>query len=194
VASVTRATAFRRSSYNAAIMVVCRLDRKVTDMQFTEVVNRLTGISCPIFGVSWNPSEADVTKARRVLAFLEDRRVLYVPAEMERPDYCVRSVLEIRQFLTTEVSNRDFDSELAHSLRAMRAACRKFLETVQHDRRDIIVFANHLHHHASWVFNGALGELRGVFGLHIAKLAAQHGLDVEDTLAAILPAQEDRAA
>jgi hypothetical protein len=25
--------------------VVCRLDRKVTDMQFTEVVNRLTGIA-----------------------------------------------------------------------------------------------------------------------------------------------------
>jgi hypothetical protein len=37
------------------------------------------------------------------------------------------------------------------------------------------------------VFNGALGEMRGVFGIHIAKLAAQYGLDVEDDLASILP-------
>ena len=42
-------------------------------------------------------------------------------------------------------------------------------------------------HWASWVFTGALGEMRGVFGVHIARLAASHGLDVEDELATIIP-------
>jgi hypothetical protein len=37
----------------------------------------------------------------------------------------------------------------------------------------------------------ALGELRGVFGIHIAKLAAEYGLDIEDDLASILPARDD---
>jgi hypothetical protein len=41
------------------------------------------------------------------------------------------------------------------------------------------------------VFNGALGELCGVFGVHLAQLAAQYGLDIEDDLASILPAGEE---
>ena len=36
-------------------------------------------------------------------------------------------------------------------------------------------------------FNQALGELRGVVGTEVAKIAAAHGLDVEDGLASILP-------
>jgi hypothetical protein len=43
----------------------------------------------------------------------------------------------------------------------------------------------------NWVFNSALGELRGIIGLHVAALAAQHGLDVEGDLAAVLPAADD---
>jgi hypothetical protein len=41
------------------------------------------------------------------------------------------------------------------------------------------------------VFNGAVGEFRGVFGIHIARLAASHGLDIEGDLASILPAAGD---
>lgn len=162
-------------------------------MKFKEIVNRLTGVSSPIFGVSWNPVEADVTKARRVITFLEDRRVLYVPSQMEMPEHCVQSVLEIRRFLTTEIGNVGFDDEFSESLRGMRAACRKFLNTAQSERGDVVRFGGHNNHWASWVFNGALGEMRGVFGIHIAKIAALHGLDVEDELAAILPASDDIA-
>jgi hypothetical protein len=46
-------------------------------MKFTEIANRLTGISTPLLGVSWQPNYREVSAARRVIAFLEDRRVLY---------------------------------------------------------------------------------------------------------------------
>jgi uncharacterized protein DUF6650 len=159
-------------------------------MKFKEIANRLTGISCPVFGVSWNPVEAEVTKARRIISFLEDRRVLYNPSEMEMPQHCVQSVLEIRGFLTSEIGGLAFDDHLAGSLRAMRAACRKFLDTVQAERGEIVVSANRLNHYASWIFKGALGELRGVFGIHIANVAVQFGLDVENDLASILPVRD----
>jgi hypothetical protein len=160
-------------------------------MKFQEIVSRLTGISTPVFGISWNPPEPESVIARRIITFLEDRRVLYAPSKMETPAHCVESVIQIRGFLTAELAQLDSGTELARTMRAMRAACRKFLNTV--DGRDgrIIRFGDQYGHWASWVFNGALGEMRGVFGIHIAKLAAQYGLDVEDELASILPGKDE---
>lgn len=164
-------------------------------MRFREIISRVSGLSSPIFGVSWTPPETEIAVARRVVSYMEDRRVLYNPSEMEVPEHCVESVLDIRRFLTRELAPLSEDSELKASLRAMRAACRKFLNTVAVDSRsEIVRFGAHRGHSASWEFNGAVGELRGVFGVHLARMAAQHGLEVEDALAAILPAHEDADA
>jgi hypothetical protein len=156
-------------------------------MKFDSILRRVTGLSCPVFGVSWTPPESRRDAARRLVMFLEDRRVLYAPASMEVPEHCVSSVIELRRFLTGELQ-RGSDDELAKSIRAMRAACRKFLDVA---REDVIHFGHHRGHWASWVFNGALGELRGVFGVHLAQIAVEYGLEVEDELAAILPAEDE---
>lgn len=159
-------------------------------MKFKEVAKRVTGLSTPIFGVSWTPSESERVAARRILAELEDRRVLYNPAEMEVPDHCVMSVIDIRRMLSNEIGSLDEKAPLAKSLRAMRGACRKFLNTTQTDHR-IVRYGSHLGHFSSWHFNSAVGELRGVFGVHLAQIATQYGLDIEDELASILPAEEE---
>jgi hypothetical protein len=161
-------------------------------MKFTEIVARLTGISCPIFGVSWNPSEAEVTAAKRVISFLEDRRVLYNPTTMEVPSHCAMSVVDIRRFLTEELGLLDPHNELAKNLQAMRAACRKFLDAVQEEesRPDFIDDPVRLRWSlGSWIFLSALGELRAVVGIHVAQIAVRNGLDVESDLASILPAE-----
>ncbi|MFT6556953.1 DUF6650 family protein [Sneathiella sp.] len=155
-------------------------------MKFKEVASRVTGLSSPIFGISWNPPEPEIAVARRIITFLEDRRVLYVPSEMESPEYCVRSVLKIRSFLTEQLSGLSTKSDLTDTIRALRSSCRKFLNTVG-ENNEIVAHGAHQGHWASWVFNGAVGEMRGVFGIHIARLAASHGLDVEDELATIIP-------
>lgn len=159
-------------------------------MKFREMVSRVTGISCPVFGVQWNPPETECAVARRAVVFLEDRRVLFTPSSMEVPHDCVESVLRIREYLTGELQKLDSKAQLAGNLRAMRAACRKFLDTVQTDDRNVVRFGGQYGHWASWVFNGALGELRGVFGIHVLQIALAHGLDIEDELAAILPSAD----
>ena len=140
-------------------------------LKFKEAASRLTGFSVPLFGVQWNPPEAECVAARRVLAFLEDRRVLYVPSEMEAPDHCMQSVIMIREFLTAELGKLQPGDALASILIPIRSACRKFLSTVEADERRAIRFGAHQGHFASWIFNGAVGELRGVVGLHVARLA-----------------------
>ncbi|WP_455384345.1 DUF6650 family protein [Acidihalobacter prosperus] len=159
-------------------------------MKFSEIAKRLTGFSTPVFGVSWDPSESERAVAKRVIAQLEDRRVLYNPSEMEVPDQCVTSVVDIRRMLSRELGSLEDKSTLAKSLRAMRAACRKFLDSVQADER-IVLFGAQAGHFASWQFNGAVGELRGAFGIHLAQIATQYGLDIEDDLASILPAVDE---
>ncbi|MBS0193220.1 MAG: hypothetical protein JSR34_03175 [Proteobacteria bacterium] len=99
------------------------------------------------------------------------------------------SIIEIRHFLTQELGALSSSDAIAPSLSAMRAACRKFLDTVQVDDSRIIRFGFERGHYASWVFLSALGELRGVFGIHLATIAASFGLDVESQLASILPTE-----
>jgi len=95
------------------------------------MANRITGISCPIFGISWNPSKMHVDIADKVVTFLEDRRVLYNPYELEMPKHCKESVIKIREFLTEQLYDIDRDSELGQILRGMRSACRKFLDSTE---------------------------------------------------------------
>ena len=159
-------------------------------MKFSEIANRLTGISTPFGGASWQPAETEIVAARRVIAFLEDRRVLYAPEGMEVASHCVQSVIEIRHRLSDELGRLDSGSELAANLRVMRAACRKFLERVGTEGREGIHHAKGWGFH-SWTFGSALGELRGTFGIHLVKIAAAFKLDVEDRLASILPANAD---
>jgi hypothetical protein len=159
-------------------------------VKLKDIWSRLTGISVSVVGVSWQPTESETVAARRVVAFLEDRRVLFAPDELEVPGHCVESVVMIRQQLTSEIGKLDPKSPLGQNLRAMRAACRKFLEDVDANRRErVILFANQHGHWASWKFYSALGELRGVFGVHLAVIVASFQLDIEGQLASILPAE-----
>ena len=164
--------------------------QKDRPMKFGEIANQLTDISTPFGGASWQPAEMEIGAARRVIAFLEDRRVLYEPEQMEVSSHYVQSVIEIRHRLSDELGRLDGGSDLAASLWTMRAACRKFLERVGTDGRDGIRHANGWGFH-SWTFGSALGELRGTFGVHVARIAAAFKLDVEDRLASILPANAD---
>jgi hypothetical protein len=159
-------------------------------MKFSEVARRLTGISCPIFGVTWDPGVAKVTSARRVLTYLEDRRVLFVPFEVEMPEHCVESILDIRRFLTTELGQLDDkDEDIAPHIRAMRASCREFLKRSEEIDGGPQGFRRPFHGSQEWMFNQLLGELRGMFGIHVAQLSAKFGIDIEDELAVILPAE-----
>ena len=163
----------------------------------------MTGINSLDLGTSWQPPAPDVTVARSIISYLEDRRVLYEPYEVEIPQRCIESVLRIREFLTNVLTDQAIGADLTASVQAMRATCRKFLRAV--DERSGGPIGRELaegntetgeYRHIPWnpvpnmndiEFNQALGELRGVFGIHVGMLAIKYRLDVQDDLASILP-------
>jgi hypothetical protein len=147
------------------------------------IARRLTGISCPVAGISWIPPTDEKDKARRLLTFLEDRRALYQTYDMEAGPYVVKSILEIRERLTSDLGDVSKSSVLGESILAMRAACRGFLNKTQRTERhgyfmDALIIS-------------ALGELRALFGVHIARLACAYDLELEEPLVSVLPPEPD---
>jgi hypothetical protein len=144
---------------------------------------RPTGLGAFGFSVNWEKVPGDEDVARRVVTFLEDRRLLFGERHVEDELHCVRSAIEIRRFLTDELTKAKPGRSLAESLRAMRVAMRSFVDAAGPDARN---FRYH-HGHMTDRFSLALGELRSRVGLHLAVIADQYDIEVEPDLAQILP-------
>jgi hypothetical protein len=52
-------------------------------MKFERILKNITGISTPIFGIQWNPPVVEINIAKDIILFLEDKRILFNPIDME---------------------------------------------------------------------------------------------------------------
>lgn len=158
---------------------------------------RLTGFSLPVVGggASWTTVEGTKASARRVMTFLEDRRVLFNPYWAEQAGECVASVVETRRMLTTEIGGLGEDEQLVPHLQAMRAACRAFLDRVRASSDEaphaMVRFGYRRLDDEAFPLVVALGELRSAIGTQIGLVSAAFDIPVPDTLVPILPPAPD---
>lgn len=151
---------------------------------------RVTGISTPFGGLQWadpGPTEREIV--RGFVVFLEDRRVLYNPFDLEVPSQVDHSVHEVRHQCTETLQRLGENAFAAVPIRAIRAACRRFHDDQSEEFR---FFDQRWHHHdGSPGFFVALGAFRAVVGQQVALLAAHYDLDIEGDLASVLPQPEN---
>jgi hypothetical protein len=130
-------------------------------------------------GLGWEVNDTELKEVRRLVAFLEDRRVLFNPIDLEIRREVDISVDEIRSRCTELIGVLNEKSPAVLAARAIREACRKFLNQprlhVGISTRDEAGFFV------------ALGEIRATIGLHVAALAEFYKFEVEKDLASILP-------
>lgn len=90
----------------------------------------LNGFSTSLGGISWNKTTSSKEMFTHLLFFLESKRILINPIELEFKDWCIESVLEIKQQLvniTQELKLKDFDATI---IRNLIDACNEYLNTV----------------------------------------------------------------
>lgn len=163
-------------------------------MNWKEILPRLNGFSTPVFGVSWTPPEPERAVARRVLAYLENKRVLYNLTEYEYPIPCWNSVNEVREKLSTELGIVEPSSHISSQLRGIRAACLQFVNTCENQGLLVKAIRDYAYPAKHWEFIDALKGLRTQVGFRIAALAITYGLDVDEPLASALPAEAEADA
>jgi len=123
--------------------------------------------------------ESPIVIAKRVITFLEDRRILYVPYIMEDADFCVASAERMRQFFTEQLSPLSVPDELKNTMREMRSACRKFMQ-------EVVILPGDSRP-STLVLVEALKELRATLGQLVARLAEQYHInDIDKGLASML--------
>ena len=61
----------------------------------------LTGISTPFGGLSWSKTNSVKDAFSILLIYLESKRILVNPIEMEKKEWCINSVLEMKEQLVS---------------------------------------------------------------------------------------------
>lgn len=155
---------------------------------------RVTGISTPLGGLQWaDPGPSDGEIVRRLLVFLEDRRVLYNAAHLEGTSQVAYSLGEIRKACTEALQALAPAAFATTPIRAVREACRRF----QDDQHEEFRFFDHRHGRDPHETRGhpgffvALGAFRATVGQQVAFLAAHYDIDIDGDLATILPRPEE---
>lgn len=151
---------------------------KTMKIAFKEIAKRITGVSIPVFGIQWNPPESERKVVREAFIFLEDRRALYNDYAHELDHEVVESILAIRHELTAALKRLSEDSEAVDSFKAMRAACREYLDNARGDGR---------RWNGHFSFMTQLGRFRTIIGIHVAYLAVKYGIDIVGELARVVP-------
>ncbi|PKQ73769.1 hypothetical protein CJP16_18360 [Aeromonas sobria] len=151
-------------------------------MKFERIYKNITGLSCPIFGIQWNAPAIESDEAKNIVIFLEDKRVLFNPTNMEDAGHCIQSVIAIRAELTKALQTLPSNSNLSKSLKRMRKACQVFSNKLGHP-----MFPQFDQPVQTSMLERELFKLREKCGLSVAEIVIAYGLDVEDGLASIIP-------
>jgi hypothetical protein len=150
-----------------------------------ELAARLTGILTHTGGISWKPPVDEQDRARRLLVYLAGQRALHYPYDREIGTFIVQSILDTSERLTRDIEALSMDSLLRKILRAMQAACRKFLDENKSPSAGY-----------GWPYEAqlycTLGELRALIGIHIARIAFTYDLEVDACLEDILPPEPEQ--
>ena len=92
---------------------------------------KLNGISVPIGGISWEYTESGQKGIQEMFYYLESKRLLINPKEMENKEWSEKSAIEIKNKLVDILSRYKYDQNIITIIKQMVDACNEFLDNMQ---------------------------------------------------------------
>lgn len=124
---------------------------------------KITGIDTPFGGVSWEYTETSKDGIQELFYYLETKRILINPIEMERKEWCVRSAIEMKREIATILSKYKFNSDTVCLLRTMINACNQFLDSLSSVKNSGIIYKNRSGDWEDATFSRAMKQFRMAF-------------------------------
>lgn len=163
---------------------------ELTELQAQVSWNPITMIPEIGFALVVQPKEYDYPKARDIVTFLEDRRVLYVTPEWENVNYSTESILKMREELLRLERNTQLNSPLHKYAEKMRKGCIEFLEMTEKLQKSEAGYYKYNTDNYR-IFQAALGRIRRVFGNQLLYLSIAYDVDIDEDLASIIPTADN---
>ena len=157
--------------------------------RWKDIASRITGISIPFFGISWQPPVLERNIAEKALTYIESRNLLDVSFEREEsPERTYYDAERIRDELTKLMQEVSRDTAVFRKLDAIRQACSIFRRRLREDKLDRYGYASPIPDEVGKAqFLRALGGFRDACGIQIMVLCVMYGIDVPAKLASCLP-------
>ena len=137
---------------------------------------RITGLDTPIGGVSWEYTETAKHGIQELFYFLETKRILTNPIEMEIKSWCASSAIEIKTKIAEILGKYDFNAETISCLRSMADACNSFLDRLDAVPNEGIIYKNSSGDWENFAYSKAMRTFRAILKEKIELLSTAYNL------------------
>lgn len=128
---------------------------------------RINGISIPVGGISWEYTESEKKWIQEMFYYLESKRILTNPIEMEIKEWSEKSAIEIKNKLVEILSRYKYDQITVKAVKDMIDACNKFLDDMQKIDANGIIYKNSKGDWCNFQYSVAMKKFREVFRKNI---------------------------
>lgn len=137
---------------------------------------KLNGISVPIGGISWEYTESGQKGIQEMFYYLESKRLLINPKEMENKEWSEKSAIEIKNKLVDILSRYKYDQNIITIIKQMVDACNEFLDNMQRVEVRGILYKNLQSDWEDLEYVVAMKKFRKIFRDNIKLLAETYNI------------------
>lgn len=137
---------------------------------------KLNGISVPIGGISWEYTESGQKGIQEMFYYLESKRLLINPKEMENKEWSEKSAIEIKNKLVDILSRYKYDQNIITIIKRMVDACNEFLDNMQRVEVRGILYKNLQSDWEDLEYGVAMKKFRKIFRDNIKLLAETYNI------------------
>ena len=121
--------------------------------------------------IPWEYTETSKNGIQELFYYLETKRILINPVEMELKSWCAQSAIEMKREIASILSKYKFNSDTICWLRAMINACNLFLDSLGSVKSSGIIYKNSSGDWEDANFSRAMRQFRKVFKENILFLS-----------------------